>query len=363
MSAVALFIAIDSIAMLCLVIGIITSLLILFIITHKLKQLHTIAYLLLGNTCLCSLELCLSYLIIYGFVLRHDITSVFSANVTTPITYDQKYLCPLRSYLLFTGFSLLYTSYCLQAYYRLRQVIYYKHRCSYRNFACMIFIQWLFSVLLVLPMYLANSFEYIPTEFFCPIPFTRPLSVAYIAVTVYGVFLVIFITIYVWIYIYASRTTSVTIHRRRIIDRQFIMLKRIVLPTFTLMFLGVFYLSLFFQTILNNYETHYLTYRISYLFIAVGMSFIHLITIYSTPLIKTSVLSMLNQPLALFRRIDREDKISSMVVVVSPSSSVQNQKYSSQLTEIQIKADVIAYQSGHEIQLAKDIISLALVSS
>jgi hypothetical protein len=363
MSAVALFIAIDFIAILCLVIGTAISLLILFITAQKFKQLHTIAYLLLGNSCLCTLELCLSYLVIYGFILSNDIKSVFNIDVIIPITSDQKYLCPMRSYFLFSGFSLLYTSYCLQAYYRLRQVIFYKHRCSYRKFVLMIFIQWFFSFLLVLPMYLTNAFVYIPTEFFCPIPFTRPLSVAYIAVTVYGVFLIIFITIYLWIYMYVSRTTSITIQRRRIIDRQFIMLKRIILPTFTLMFLGIVYLFLFFQTIANHYRTHYLTYRLSYLFIAVGMSFIHLITVYSTPPIKTSVLALIKQPLVLFRTIDHDNTINSMVVVVSPSPTAQHQQHSSQLAKIQLKADAIANPSRHEVQLGKEIIPLLPVSS
>jgi hypothetical protein len=141
-------------------------------------------------------------------------------------------------------------------------------------------------------MLLTHSFVYLPTEFFCPIPFTKPLSVTYIAVSVYGVFITIFATIYLWIYAYASRTTMVTVQRRRTIDRQLRMLKRMILPTFSLMFLGIVYLTLFFQAIANQYQTHFLTYRLSYLFIAIGMSFIHIITILQTPPIKTAVLEL-----------------------------------------------------------------------
>jgi cytochrome c biogenesis protein CcdA len=84
----------------------------------------------------------------------------------------------------------------------------------------------------------------------------------------------------------------ITVQRRRIIDRQLRMLKRMILPTFSLIFLGIVYLTLFFQAIANQYQTHFLTYRLSYLFIAIGMSFIHIITILHTPPIKTAVLEL-----------------------------------------------------------------------
>jgi cytochrome c biogenesis protein CcdA len=71
------------------------------------------------------------------------------------------------------------------------------------------------------------------------------------------------------------------------------MLKRITLPTFSLMFLGIVYLALFFQAIANQYQTHFLTYRLSYLFIAIGMSFIHIITISQTPVLATAALELL----------------------------------------------------------------------
>jgi len=70
------------------------------------------------------------------------------------------------------------------------------------------------------------------------------------------------------------------------------MLKRIILPTFSLIFLGIVYLLLFFQAIANQYQTHFLTYRLSYLFIAIGMSFIHVITILQTPPIRKVVLEL-----------------------------------------------------------------------
>ena len=287
-SLTVLFVFLDLLAILSLFIGICTTFLILFVIIRKFNHQHIVANLLLTNTCVCTLELCFSHLIIYGFIIANDLAP------TTPLTslYDQQILCPIRSYFLFTGFSLLYTSYCLQAFYRLRQVVFYKKCYGYKVFAYLCFIQWIFSFLLVLPMLLTQSFVYLPKEFFCPIPFTKPLSVTYIAVTIYGFFITIFATTYLWIYIYASRTTMITVKRRRIIDRQITMLKRMALPTFALIFLGVVYLTLFIQSIANQYRTHFLTYRLSYLFIAIGMSFIHSITIIQSPSLKIGVLEL-----------------------------------------------------------------------
>ncbi|CAF1185378.1 unnamed protein product [Adineta ricciae] len=280
----------DVIGIVSLLSGVCTSSLILIVIFRKFTGHHVIGNLLLANTCVCTIELCISNLIIYGHIIMNDIFP----NTTITSTYDQQVLCPLRSYFLFTGFSLLYTSYCLQAYYRLLQVIFYKKQYSYIKFVFWCCFQWIFSFLLVLPMLLTRAFVYIPTEFFCPIPFTKPISVAYIAVSVYGVFIAVFVSIYAWIYVYARQTTSITVKRRRTIDRHFTMLKRMVLPTFSLMFLGIVYLTLFFQTIRNQYQTHYLTYRLSYVFIAIGMSFIHVITILQTPAIKEAIWKLLS---------------------------------------------------------------------
>ena len=314
MQARPIFISIDVVAIVCLSIGILIASLILSTIIQKPRSQKTIAHLLLCNTCVCTLELCISYLIIYGFILKNDIVTNTIPNQST---FDQEYLCPLRSYFLFSGFSLLYTSYCLQAYYRLRQVIFYKQRCSYRVFVIIIILQWMFSFLLILPMYLTNSFQYISSEYFCPIPFSRPWSVAYIAITVYGVCLTIFIGIYLWIYTYANRTTLITLQRRRSIDRQMTMLKRIILPTCSLMFLGIVYLTLFFQALINQYQTHDFTYRLSYLFIAIGLSLIHLITIYLTPGFTSEILACLLRRVIPIRRGNNEETKQTLPVVTT----------------------------------------------
>jgi hypothetical protein len=314
-----LFILLDILAIVSLLIGIFTSSLILFIVVRTFKHHHAITNLLLANTSVCTLELCLSDLIIYGFIIASDFPSMTSITSL----YDQRTLCPIRSYFLFTGFSLLYTSYCLQAYFRLRQVVFYKKRHSYKSFVYLCLIQWVFSFLLVLPMLLTKSFVYIPTEFFCPIPFNKPLSVVYIAVSVYGVFLTIFASIYLWIYVYATRTALIISQRRRINDRHLTMLKRIVLPTFSLMFLGIVYLTLFFQAIANQYKTHFLTYRLSYLFIAIGMSFVHIITILQSPPIKRVVLVLLYK---LKRKINRKEESLNNVVHYSTSSNQQQRE-------------------------------------
>lgn len=287
-SLTALFVFLDLLAIFSLLIGICTAFLILFVIIRKFNHRHIITNILLANTCVCTLELCFSNLIIYGVIITNDLA------LAAPFTslYDQQVYCPIRSYFLFTGFALLYTSYCLQAFYRLRQVVFYKKSYGCKLFAYLCLFQWIFSFLIVLPMLLTQSFVYLPTEFFCPIPFNKPLSVIYIAVTVYGVFITIFATTYLWIYRYASQTTMITVKRRRIIERQITMLKRMTLPTFALIFLGVVYLILFFQAIANRYQTHCLTYRLSYLFIAIGMSFIHSITILQSPYLRTGVLEL-----------------------------------------------------------------------
>ena len=318
-----LFIFLDFLGILAILIGISISSLILYIIARQLPRYNPIGNLLLGNTCICTLELCLSNLIIYIYILISDVKS------PTPVTtlYDQQNLCPFRSYLLFTGFSLLYTSYCLQAYYRLRQVIYYKTPCNYKGFVYLCVIQWIFSFLLVLPMLLTDAFVYLPTENFCPIPFSKPLSVAYIAVGVYGIFLMVFVTIYLWIYRYATQTTSITIRRRRTIDRQFTMLKRMILPTFSLLFLGIVYLTMFFQAIANQYRTHFLTYRLSYLFIAIGIGLMHIITISLTPPVRKAAVELFSclQKLISSSRTSSNSTLNNTNISTQPQVTTDEQ--------------------------------------
>ena len=330
----ALFVFLDLLAIFSLLTGIFTACLILFILTRKFNRQHAISDFLLANTCVCTLELCVSNLIIYGFIIANDLT------LNTPLTslYDQQTLCPIRSYFLFTGFSLLYTSYCLQAFYRLRQVVFYKKCYGYKVFVYLCFIQWIFSFLLVSPMLLTQSFVYLPTEFFCPIPFYKPLSVTYIAVTVYGVFIAIFATAYFWIYLYAGRTTMITVKRRRIIDRQITMLKRMAWPTFGLIFLGIVYLILFFQAIANQYRTHFLTYRLSYLFIAIGMSFIHSITIVQSPSLRTGILELFY--ILKGQVWTEEENLSSLSDTLNTTSQQMQRKEEQSATTDRLRNDI-----------------------
>jgi len=102
------------------------------------------------------------------------------------------------------------------------------------------------------------------------------------------------------------------------------MLKRIILPTFSLIFLGIVYLSLFFQAIANQYQTHFLTYRLSYLFIAIGMSFIHVITILHTPSIKKAVLELFYSLEGQIWR--REENVNNMAYNSNMSTQQQQRR-------------------------------------
>jgi cytochrome c biogenesis protein CcdA len=122
------------------------------------------------------------------------------------------------------------------------------------------------------------------------------------------------------------------------------MLKRIILPAFSLMFLGIVYLSLFFQAIANQYQTHFLTYRLSYLFIAIGMSFIHVITIFQTPPIKKAVLELFN---CLEGRMWKR-KESQNTVSENPNTTAQQQQKREEQMELMDCKEIKLSQSEEE---------------
>jgi hypothetical protein len=118
---------------------------------------------------------------------------------------------------------------------------------------------------------------------------------------------------------------------------------------------------LFFQTLLNHYQTNFLTYRLSYLFIAIGMSFIHLITIHLTPLIENTVIGYFRQ-INHFGRMSRADTMNSAIAGASTNiQQQQQQQWQARTTQLQLTTNAVPHQRRNKIEPMKETIDLAPV--
>ncbi|CAF1272116.1 unnamed protein product [Didymodactylos carnosus] len=290
------FLFIDVLALLALLIGLISSSLIIFIVLfHRRQGLNTIPLFLVCNSCSGAIVMCAAYFSIYVYILKNDLSVNDGHN-----NYGNDPLCPLRTYLFFSGASLLYLSYCLQALNRLIHVVFPNKSWLQKSFIfyiTLIVIQWILGFLIALPYYMWGKMVYITTELFCLIPFQDPLAIMLAAMTIYGIPLTILSIMSFWIWSYVHGHRHNTIQRQTTVNREFVMLKRMLIPLFALTVLGVPYLTLFTITWINHKQLPltYLTYRLSYLFIAIGLGTVNMITLLLTPKLKAIFLSYLKQ--------------------------------------------------------------------
>jgi len=79
--------------------------------------------------------------------------------------------CFIRSYLLYVSGCSFFYSYLLQAIYRLCRIVFFKNPGLQSIYLYIggISIQWIFSFLQVIPVYLFGAFEYIPEDYHCQI--------------------------------------------------------------------------------------------------------------------------------------------------------------------------------------------------
>ncbi|CAF1098320.1 unnamed protein product [Didymodactylos carnosus] len=94
--------------------------------------------------------------------------------------------------------------------------------------------------------------------------------------------------IYLWVWLYVLRQTATsTAQRISTINREFNMLKRIILPLATLTGLAIPYMILYAYENIRRGDIFYLSYHVSLLFVSFGLCVMDLVTLLLTPQIKT----------------------------------------------------------------------------
>jgi hypothetical protein len=139
--------------------------------------------------------------------------------------------CYIRAYLFYVSGCSFFYSYLLEAIYRLCRIVFHTKPFlqSFRLYICGIIIQWIFSFLQVIPVYLLGTFEYLHDDFHCQIALSniRGLLIGLALVHMIPISLTTICYIFTAIYIRKCSTTVKTTRQRNSDRRDYLVLKRI----------------------------------------------------------------------------------------------------------------------------------------
>ncbi|CAF4058101.1 unnamed protein product [Rotaria sordida] len=270
---------------LCLVIIAILIFLLIFIIifTHH-EELNDISLVLTCNTCLAAFLTC--------------ITEFFMtiSNLTTGFLNYNLYFCYGWGLLYDIFECSIYHSYCLQAFFRLCRVVFYKKKSllSFSLYYILIIGQWLISIGLFIPTILLQWYIHLPTETYCLVPYTDIGASTYLIIILYLIPLVSISLIYVWITKFirssAHPTTLIIVAKQRQRNlRDLTIIKRIVILILILIVLRCPTIIFIIYGVIARH-LYSLTYSIVGLITSAFLTIIGLITIDITPQLKKNIL-------------------------------------------------------------------------
>jgi hypothetical protein len=276
------------------------------------------------NWCLVFIAI-LIYLTIFLILSRfcrelRDVSLLLTCNTLASAFLTCVTSCVMISSDLFTGFLTynmtfcfawglfydmfecsIYFSYCLQGFYRLCRVVFYKKRflLSHSLYVILIICQWLFTLVLLLPPVFINWYTRLPTDKFCLIPYTYLGPEIYHIIILYLIPLVSLATVYIWITSYMrgiSQTSGlvVAVVQRQRNQRDLTVIKRIIMMMSILIVLRFPTIVFMIYAAITG-SLYPSTYGIVGIITSVCLILIGIITIYITPQLRKRVLVFFGQ--------------------------------------------------------------------
>ncbi len=247
-------------------------LIILIILIFRCFHMKDAHVLLCTNTYISILAYSLVSGSLYIDALRGDI------QVTDEIKNIT--LCRIRGSIVLALFSAIFGAFCLQASFRLCRIVYRQHRAlqKYHIQISFIIVEWLFSFTFVWLV----DIDYLPTEYYCSIPFHRLKPVILASFIAYGFPSTMIAIIYIRIVLYIrSRRYSMTIQRRT--RRDLAVIRRIVIIVSILWILGIPSMGLLFYGQIRGGNIHPLTYRIEWITPSIALTILSVFLVRSDP--------------------------------------------------------------------------------
>ena len=257
---------------------------VLFILIYCRKNL-SVPLLLTCHTCLC--------LLVSSFILASMVTaSLFGFFSIIFNEHGNTTWCLWRGFLIHAVLCVLYDSYILQSTYRLCRVVFHRQKqlYSFSLYCFLIFIESLFGLLSISPVFIRGHVIYLPTEYYCQTPFTNIPAIMYIALRLFLLPIVFISLVYLYLlnYIRQVNNSSTIYHRRTKKNRRnLIIIRRILLMLMALILLGLPSIILLLIYIFTGYLIS-ITYRVGWLSVSFSLVFLaYMLIQLNRPLKKT----------------------------------------------------------------------------
>ena len=265
----------------CLVFVAIFLYLFIFVMVYRTRrELKDISVLLTCNTCFAALLTCLT------------VSVMTSSNLFWPFLLVDMKFCFAWGLFYDIFECSIYHSYCLQAFYRLCRVVFYKKKflLSYNLYLILISVQWSWILALLLPPVFVNWYARLPTENYCLVPYTYIVAEVYHILVLYLIPLLCIGGTYFWITTFmrqTNRTSTMIIAaiQRQRNQRDLTVIKRIIMLVSILVTLR-FPTIIFLVYALIVGDLYPFTYGIVGVITSVCLIFIGIITIYITTQLK-----------------------------------------------------------------------------
>ncbi|CAF3834675.1 unnamed protein product [Adineta steineri] len=218
-----------------------------------------------------------------------------SSNIFSPFLLINPSVCNVFGLFYDIFECSIYYSYCLQAFYRLCRVIYYKKKIllSYDLYKVLILVQWLVTIILILPTYFLKWYIHLPTEKYCLIPYTNIIGSIYLIVFLYSIPLFTIIMVYVLITRHIRSPNIIRMQERQRNLRDLTVIKRIIICVLMLVVLRFPTIIFIIYGVVNG-GLFFLTYAIVGFVTGICLILIGLITIITTNKIKKCIMKFFN---------------------------------------------------------------------
>ncbi|CAF1459645.1 unnamed protein product [Adineta ricciae] len=230
-------------------------LIILFMLICRLAFRKDVHLLLCTNTYVAILAYSLASGSLYIDALRGDI-QMFADGLNDSLT------CQIRGSVVLALLAAIFGAFCLLAFFRLCRVVHRQKQFFQQYHIQFIFIifKWLFSFTFVWFV----KIEYLPSEYYCSIPFHTLKPVLLASILAYGFPSTVIAVIYIRIssYIHYHRLIMATRRRTR---RDFLTIQRTMFIVSILWLLGIPSMVLLVYGQVHHGSIHPLTYRIQWI--------------------------------------------------------------------------------------------------
>ncbi|CAF1026788.1 unnamed protein product [Adineta steineri] len=280
------FILVDILALICIILAILMSLLFLCIVLTD-KTCHTVPMILITNSCFSGFSLTLILFWVTIFTLYNDLQQI----------YYQDLFCNFRGYMGYvTCFATMY-SYFLQAIHSYLIVI-YPTRLFWQSAKfqfLLIILTWIAAFIYACPQIATNAIKYSVDDQICQLPLHLSFLTVYNPLFVYIIPIngIVFIYLKLIRYVKEMNKRVTLVNRLLRAKKELKMVFRIVILISIFLILGIPYTIFVFMGYFTSPPKYH--FRIALTFIEISLVFVMIALFKFTDPVRTSIMKRINR--------------------------------------------------------------------